>query len=40
MQTATHTTTPERVPDRRRFERQLGVVLWLGLIAVLVVVTG
>jgi len=40
MQTATHPTAPERIPDRRRFERQLGIVLWIGLIAVLVVVTG
>ncbi|MFT5048822.1 MAG: hypothetical protein ACI8QZ_000209 [Chlamydiales bacterium] len=40
MQTATPTTIPEQIPDRRRFERQLGIVLWIGLIAVLFVVTG
>jgi len=40
MHTASPATTHERIPDRRRFERQLGVVLWLGLIAVLIIVTG
>jgi len=28
---------PKRIPDRRRFERHLGVVLWLALFAVLLI---
>jgi len=32
------TATPTPIPDRRRFERQLGIVLWVGLVAVLFIV--
>ena len=35
MQTAVH---ENRLPDRRRYERHLGVVLWIALFAVLVAV--